>query len=98
MASAVSRRPAHCLEGDQHATIDAPGLFVNLSFGISILDAVQDYDLTSSDFAPTDPTIEILYLVEAKSAAMSASRRLNERLQRAKTDAEEQALTDALTR
>ncbi len=73
------------------------GAFVNLSFGISVLEAVQDYDLTSADFSPTDLTIEMLYLVEAKSAAMEASRQLNSRLQGAKIAAEEQAFTDTLT-
>ncbi len=73
------------------------GAFVNLSFGISVLDAVRDYDLTSADFSATDLTIEMLYLVEAKSAAMEASRQLNLRLQGAKIAAEEQAFTDTLT-
>lgn len=73
------------------------GAFVNLSFGISVLDAVRDYDLTSTDFSATDLTIEMLYLVEAKSAAMEASRQLNLRLQGAKIAAEEQAFTDTLT-
>jgi diguanylate cyclase (GGDEF)-like protein len=73
------------------------GAFVSLSFGISVLDAVRDYDLTSADFSPTDLTIEMLYLVEAKSAAMEASRQLNKRLQGAKIAAEEQAYTDTLT-
>lgn len=73
------------------------GAIVNLSFGISILDAVGDYKLTSSDFAATDMAIEMLYLVEAKSAAMEASRTLNHRLQTAKIAAEEQAFTDTLT-
>ena len=70
---------------------------VNLSFGISIVDAVQEYNLTAADFAPTDLTVEMLYLVEAKSAAMDASRQLNQRLQRARVEAEQQALTDTLT-
>ncbi|MDG1353690.1 MAG: GGDEF domain-containing protein [Sulfitobacter sp.] len=70
---------------------------VNLSFGISILDGVRDYALTNADFAATDLAIEMLYLVEAKSAAMEASRKLNLRLQGAKTVAEEQAYTDTLT-
>ncbi len=70
---------------------------VNLSFGISVIDAVSDYSLTSGDFAATDLTIEMLYLVEAKSAAMEASRKLNQRLQGAKIAAEEQAFTDTLT-
>lgn len=73
------------------------GAVVNLSFGISILDAVRDYALTSADFAATDMTVEMLYLVEAKSAAMAASRKLNQRLQVAKIAAEEQAFTDTLT-
>ncbi|WP_415402367.1 diguanylate cyclase domain-containing protein [Tateyamaria sp. SN3-11] len=70
---------------------------VNLSFGISVVDAVADYALTSADFAATDLTIEMLYLVEAKSAAMDASRKLNLRLQGAMIAAEEQAFTDTLT-
>ncbi|TDK52359.1 diguanylate cyclase domain-containing protein [Antarcticimicrobium luteum] len=73
------------------------GAVVALSFGISLLDAVRDYDLTSADFAPTDLAIELLYLVEAKSAAMEASRQLNQRLQAARIAAEEQAFTDTLT-
>ena len=72
-------------------------LIVNLSFGISAVDAVRDYELTNTDFAPTDLTIEMLYLVEAKSAAMKASRKLNLRLQGAMIAAEEQAFTDTLT-
>ncbi|MEP3845622.1 MAG: GGDEF domain-containing protein [Paracoccaceae bacterium] len=72
-------------------------LFINLSFGISIVDGVRDYALTSADFAATDLTVEMLYLIEAKSAAMEASRKLNLRLQGAKIAAEEQAFTDTLT-
>lgn len=73
------------------------GAIVNLSFGISIMDGVRDYTLTSTDFAATDLTIEMLYLIEAKSAAMEASRKLNMRLQGAMIAAEEQAFTDTLT-
>lgn len=84
------------LKGVLHPLPDGGG-FLNLSFGISVLEAVRDYDLTSADFSPTDLTIEMLYLVEAKSAAMEASRQLNMRLQGAKIAAEEQAFTDTLT-
>lgn len=73
------------------------GAVVNLSFGISIMDGVRDYALSSTDFAATDLTIEMLYLIEAKSAAMEASRKLNLRLQGAMIAAEEQAFTDTLT-
>lgn len=70
---------------------------INLSFGISILDAVRTHTLTNADFAATDLAIEMLYLIEAKSAAMDASRRLNLKLQGARIAAEEQAFTDTLT-
>lgn len=73
------------------------GTIINLSFGISILDAVRDYALTSADFSGTDLAIELLYLVEAKTAAMEASRSLNLRLQGAMLAAEKQAITDMLT-
>ncbi|MGH1464923.1 MAG: diguanylate cyclase domain-containing protein [Cognatishimia sp.] len=86
--------------GFQGIVIQSPcdkAVVINLSFGINVLDAVQDYALTSTDFAPTDMAIEMLYLVEAKSAAMEASRKLNHRLQSAMVAAEEQAFTDTLT-
>ncbi|MEO0380081.1 MAG: GGDEF domain-containing protein [Pseudomonadota bacterium] len=93
------------LRGDRQTEIKGvlmpapiPGFsIVNLSFGISVVDAVTDFALTSADFAATDLTIEMLYLVEAKSAAMDASRKLNLRLQGAMIAAEEQAFTDTLT-
>lgn len=72
-------------------------MIINLSFGISIIDGVRHYSLSNADFAATDLAIEMLYLVEAKTAAMEASRRLNLRLQGAKVAAEEQAFTDTLT-
>ncbi len=72
-------------------------MIVNLSFGISILDGVRDFALTNADFAATDLAIEMLYLIEAKTAAMEASYNLNSKLQGAKIAAEEQAYTDTLT-
>jgi hypothetical protein len=73
------------------------GAVVNLSFGISLVEAVRRYKVSAADFAATDLAIELLYLVEAKSAAMEASRTLNQRLQGAMIAAEEQAFTDTLT-
>ncbi len=72
-------------------------MIVNLSFGISILDGGRDFALTNADFAATDLAIEMLYLIEAKTAAMEASYNLNSKLQGAKIAAEEQAYTDTLT-
>lgn len=76
---------------------DERGFLLNLSFGIGVVEAVRDLRLTEADFAPTDLAIEMLYLVEAKSAVMRELRELNLRLQGAKTEAEIRALTDTLT-
>ncbi len=73
------------------------GALANLSLGISVVDAVARYDLFSSDFAASDPTVDMLYLIEAKSVALEESKRLNQRLQGAKAEAETQAFTDTLT-
>ena len=73
------------------------GALLNLSFGFSLVDAVRAYDLTAGDFSGTDLAIEMLYLFEAKSAALQESRKLNLRLEGAKIAAEEQAFTDTLT-
>lgn len=89
--------PQTALKGVLVRLPEGQGVVINLSFGISIVDGVHDYDLSSADFAATDLAIEMLYLVEAKSAAMEMSRKLNQRLQGAKILAEEQAVTDMLT-
>lgn len=89
--------PCTALQGVVVPDPSGNGVLLNLSFGISILDAVQDYALTGSDFAATDMAVEMLFLVEAKSAAMDASQKLNIRLQDAKLAAEQQAFTDVLT-
>ncbi|MEL6799872.1 MAG: diguanylate cyclase [Pseudomonadota bacterium] len=73
------------------------GALINLSFGIGVVDVVRDHDLTSTDFAPTDLTVEMLYLREAQTAAMDEWRKLSERLAGARDAAEERAFTDPLT-
>lgn len=73
------------------------GILVNLSFGIAVAEAVREHRLSSADFAPTDLTIELLYLTEAKAAVMEELAALNRRLRVARSAAETQAMTDALT-
>jgi diguanylate cyclase (GGDEF)-like protein len=70
---------------------------VNLSFGIGVIEAVVGHQLTDADFAATDLAMELLYLVEAKTAVTEELRQLNLRLQGARDVAQEQALTDTLT-
>jgi diguanylate cyclase (GGDEF)-like protein len=82
--------------GVASATVEG-GLVLNLSFGIHLIEAVRHNALTDADFAPTELAMEMLYLVEVKTAVMQELRRLNLRLQTEKGVAEEQALTDTLT-
>jgi diguanylate cyclase (GGDEF)-like protein len=70
---------------------------INLSLGVHVVDAVQRFDLSSADFAESDPTVDMLYLIEAKSVALEESKRLNGRLHGEKAVAERQAFTDTLT-
>jgi len=73
------------------------GMLLNLSFGIGLADAVRNFTLTDSDFAPTDLAVEMMFLIEAKSAAMVELGNLTARLAGGKQQAEVQAATDALT-
>lgn len=70
---------------------------INFAFAGPMTEAVAAHNLNLGDFAPTDITVEMLYLAEANSAANAESRKLIIRLQGAKIAAEEQAFTDTLT-
>lgn len=74
-----------------------PGVLLNLGFGIHLVEAVRDFDLTEADFAPSDLAMELLYLREAKAAVLDELRALTMRLEAARRSALNQALTDALT-
>lgn len=89
--------PARQLRGHLVCLGPGEGAIVNLSFGISAAEAVRDHGLSHADFAPTDLTVELLYLTEVKSAVMGELKSLNQRLQSARRTAEAQALTDPLT-
>ena len=79
------------------AVTEPKGALINLSLGVNVVEAVQRYKLSSADFAPADPTVDMLYLIEAKSIALEESKRLNSRLEGARVEAEMQAYTDTLT-
>ncbi|MEI4470026.1 GGDEF domain-containing protein [Frigidibacter sp. MR17.24] len=76
---------------------DGAGWLFNLGFGLDVAGAVADHLLTDADFAPTDPTVDMLYLLEAKSAVAAELRGLALRLESAHRDALARALTDPLT-
>lgn len=85
------------LRGHLVPLADGDGMILNLSFGIAVAEAVREHRLSDADFAPTDLAVELLYLTEAKSAVMDELTALNRRLDLARSAAEAQALTDALT-
>ena len=88
--------PTTTLKG--HFVSDGAGNYIfDLCFGITVREAVAEYGLTATDFAPTSLAVEMLYVLEANAAAMAASRDLNRRLHDAKAAAERIARTDALT-
>lgn len=87
----------HTLRGIAVRPGDGQGTFVNLSFGLAVAEAVRDHQLSHADFAPTDLTVELLYLTEVKGAVMGELAALNARLRTAHQQAEAAAMTDALT-
>lgn len=89
--------PATRLRGQVQPLGSGQGWLMNLSFGIAVAEAVRDHRLTNADFAPTDLTVELLYLTEVKAAVMRELGGLNARLQRAHEEAEARAMTDPLT-
>lgn len=89
--------PRTALKGLVVALPKGQGVLLNLSLGISVAEAVRSFNLTRKDFAPSDPTVEMLYLMEAQAAVLNESKKLNTRLQDAKILAEEKAFTDTLT-
>jgi len=73
------------------------GYLINLSLGLDVVEGVRRYNLTASSFAPTDQSVGMIYLTEAKTIAIDEFKRLNQRLNGAKTRAELAAQTDELT-
>ncbi|SFH21193.1 diguanylate cyclase (GGDEF) domain-containing protein [Palleronia marisminoris] len=82
--------------GHAVALPDGTALF-DLAFDLVDLADLGGARLTASDFPPTDRTLDMLYLMEAKSLAMREALRLVDRLQDARDRAEAAALTDTLT-
>lgn len=89
--------PETRLRGQAQPLGSGQGWLMNLSFGIAVAEAVRDHRLTNADFAPTDQTVELLYLTEVKAAVTGELRGLNARLRRAHEEAMARALSDPLT-
>lgn len=77
--------------------VGAGQLLLNLGFGIALVEAVREFELRDSDFAPAEQAMELLFLHEANRAVMGELSRFNLRLDEAREVAESQAFTDPLT-
>lgn len=87
----------HSVKGTVVPLAEGQGVLLNLSLGITVAEMVGRFGLKAKDFAASDPTVEMLYLIEAQSAILKESKKLNARLEGARVAAEEQATTDMLT-
>lgn len=72
-------------------------ILMNLFFGADIAAGVQRHGLSAQDFAVFDPTVEMLFLMEAQAAVMAEFQNLRDRLVDARQEAEQDAVTDNLT-
>ncbi|WGH78940.1 GGDEF domain-containing protein [Jannaschia ovalis] len=75
---------------------DGGGL-LRLGLGTDIRAVVARHDLSAQDFAAVDPTVEMLFLIEAQAAVLTEFQRLGDRLEVARETAETLAVTDKLT-
>lgn len=73
------------------------GVLLNLSPRANLIPILARFELTLADFAPTDLTAEMLFLLEAKTAAFNEYDKLNARLEAGRVQAETEAMTDTLT-
>lgn len=75
---------------------DRRGLAI-LSLGADPGLALRRHRLTAQDFSETDPTVDMLFLLEAYAVVLQEFERMSERLDIARAAAEQEAATDKLT-
>lgn len=92
----INGDPALPLRG-QSIKISQNISIINLGFGVHLSSAVQEYNLTSTDFSPSDLAMEFLFLHEANLAVLSELARANTYLEAARNQAQILSITDPLT-
>ncbi|WP_308916920.1 GGDEF domain-containing protein [Jannaschia sp. LMIT008] len=79
------------------APLPQGGGILQFAFGPDIAQAIRRHDLSATDFSPTDPVIEILYLLESQALIRAEMGAMAERMDEARRLAEKEAATDRLT-
>ena len=97
LAVTLRAPPKTSFKGIAVALGPGQGVLVNLAFNSAMGGAMGEHHLSGADFAATDQTVDMLYLLEAQTVVRKELRRLNQRLEGAKTAAEALALTDVVT-
>ncbi|WJS85756.1 GGDEF domain-containing protein [Paracoccus sp. TOH] len=80
-----------------HCARSGDTLILNFGFGASLENAARSFDLTNSDFPPTDLAMECFFLQEANRAISDELHRVNQILKEARDAAERLSVTDPLT-
>jgi len=89
-----SKVPFHALLSSEPS---GDGYFLNLSLGISLVEMRDHFQLTAQDFAPTDASIDLLYMVALQDAQVSECKRLTQRFYDDRNVAQKTATQDPLT-
>ena len=76
---------------------DRDRAIIPISFGMALKETAECFELTHTDFGPSDLAVDMLCLLEAQSAVHAASRAVTQRIEGTKKNAEIAALTDPLT-
>jgi diguanylate cyclase (GGDEF)-like protein len=85
------------LKGFSVGLLQDQGILVNFSLGASMVRAVEEQGLVAHDFAPTDSSIDLLYLVEVQQALLAEARRSTSKMHLDRRSAMAKAGTDVLT-
>lgn len=85
------------LKGFAQVLPDNQGILVNFSLGAGMVQAIENGGLLARDFAPTDASIDLIYLIEVQRALLAEARLTAQKMHRDRSSALVKADTDALT-
>lgn len=73
------------------------GYLVNFSLGVNAIHIIENLNLVATDFAPTDPSIDMIYLIEVQQALLRESRKVAIEMNKDRKEAYAKADRDPLT-
>ena len=85
------------LKGYAHVLPLNQGILLNFSLGAAMVSAVENEGLVAHDFAPTDASVDLLYLIEVQQALLGEARRSTMKMHTDRRSAMVKADTDVLT-